>query len=98
MEAYLTEVEDTFSVSGRGLIIAPLFPISEYKLETNETLRVECPDGRGFECEGYFQIPFQTPPAKVLAMNCALIKVEKSSVPIGSKIWVVGKSDDDIRQ
>jgi hypothetical protein len=98
MEAYLTKVEDTFNVSGRGLIIAPLFPLAEFKLDTNETLRVERPDGSEFECEAYFQVPFQSPPPKVIAMNCALLGVEKSSVPVGSKIWIVGKSDNDVKQ
>jgi len=98
MEAFLTEVEDTFSVTGRGLIIAPLFPVSDYRLDTNETLRIEQPDGSSFECEAYFQVPLQSPPPKVVAITCALLNVEKASVPIGSKVWVLGKSDNDIKR
>lgn len=97
MEAFLTIVEDTFDIKGRGLIIAPSFSVSEYKFDTEEKIRVETPDGSEIFCNAYFQVPFQTPRPKVLSFCCALLKVSKEQVPIGSKIFVVGKDQSELK-
>ncbi len=90
-EVLICSIIDTFQVSGRGLIVAPLFPVHEYQFDRNETVRVEPPEGDSFECKAFFQIPHQTPPAKVLSYHCALLEVSKEMVPLGSKIWLLEK-------
>jgi hypothetical protein len=94
-DVFICSVVDTFQVSGRGLIVAPFFPVHEYRFEKNERVRVEPPDGDSFECKAFFQIPHQTPPAKVLSYHCALLEVSKESVPVGSKIWLLEKATHD---
>ena len=96
-EFLLCSVEDTFLITGRGLIIAPTFPVSAYRFEANQQVRVVRPDGEELECRAYFQIPFQTPPAKVLSFCCALLDVGKDGVPIGSQVWLLGKKEDEVR-
>lgn len=92
----LCSVEDTFQVTGRGLIVAPSFPVSEYRFEANERVRVVPPAGEPFECKAFFQIPFQSPPPKVLSYCCALLAVSKESVPVGSQIWLLGKNESEV--
>ena len=96
-EFLLCSVEDTFLVTGRGLIIAPMFPVSEFRFDSNQQVRVVPPDGEAFECRAHFQIPFQSPPAKVVSFVCALLEVGKEMIPIGSRIWLLGKTEADIK-
>lgn len=96
-ECFLCTVEDTFLVTGRGLIIAPAFPVSTYRFEANQQVRVVRPNGETFEGRAFFQIPFQSPPARELSFLCALPDVEKDSVPVGSEIWILGKTEGEIR-
>lgn len=96
-EFLLCSVEDTFSVTGRGLIIAPMFPVSEFRFDSNQQVRVVPPKGEPFECRAHFQIPFQSPPAKILSFVCALLGVEKEMIPIGSHIWLMGKAEADVK-
>lgn len=96
MEAFLTIVEDTFDIKGRGLIIAPSFPVSEYKFNTEEKVRIETPNGNVIFCSAYFQVPFQSPRPKIISFCCALLKASKEQVPIGSKIFIVGKHQHEI--
>jgi hypothetical protein len=97
-EFMLCSVEDTFRVTGRGLIIAPMFPVSAFQFDANQQVRVIRPDGEKFECRAHFQIPFQSPPAKVLSFVCALVGVEKEQVPIGSQIWLLGLNEAEVRR
>ncbi|MEJ5031178.1 MULTISPECIES: hypothetical protein [unclassified Comamonas] len=96
-EFLLCRVEDTFLVSGRGLIIAPGFPASAYRFDANQQVRVVRPDSENLECSAVFQIPFQTPPAKVLSFFCTLPAATKQSVPIGSEIWLLGRNESDVK-
>ncbi|WP_045858741.1 hypothetical protein [Teredinibacter purpureus] len=98
MESYLAEVEDTFMISGRGLVVAPGFPEKDYVFEKHEKLRIETPEGNTFECEALFQIPFQTPRAKILLYHCMLQNVAKESVPLKSQIWILGKNENEFRK
>ncbi|MDP9907934.1 hypothetical protein J2W34_006669 [Variovorax boronicumulans] len=96
-EFLLCCVEDTFLVTGRGLVIAPGFPASAYRFDANQQVRVVRPDGERFECGAFFQIPFQSPPAKVLSFFCMLPAVTKESVPTGSEIWLLGKAESEVK-
>lgn len=94
----LCTVEDTFQITGRGLIVAPFFPAHEYCFEANERVRIVPPLADPFECRAFFQIPHQTPPAKVLSYHCALLEVPKERVPVGSQLWPVGKEGSDVKK
>jgi hypothetical protein len=96
-EFLLCNIEDTFLITGRGLIIAPAFPASAYRFEAKQRVRVVPATGEAFECRAFFQIPFQSPPAKVLIFCCALLDVEKSQVLIGSELWLLEKDESDAR-
>jgi hypothetical protein len=96
-EFLLCSVEDTFLITGRGLVIAPAFPVSAYRFEAHQRVRVVRPDGEQFECRAHFQIPFQSPRAKVLSFLCALLDVSKEDVPIGSEVWLLGKQEDEVK-
>ena len=96
MKMLLTTVEDTFTVTNRGVIIAPFFSVKKYRFNTNEKLMIEKPNGEKFLCDAYFQIPFISPPPKELQYHCALLKIEKSDVPIGSKVWILDKSKEQV--
>jgi len=96
-EFMLCRVEDTFQVTGRGLIIAPPFPVDQYRFGANQRIRVVSTDGHSFECDAFFQIPHQSPPAKVLGFFCALMGVAKDDVPIGSELWLLGHTEAEIR-
>lgn len=91
-------VEDTFQVTGRGLIIAPGFPVDQYRLEANQRVRVVPAIGNPFECAAHFQIPFQTPPASIPSFLCALLGVTKQEVPIGSQIWLLDQSEEAVKR
>jgi hypothetical protein len=86
-----------FLVTGRGLVIAPGFPASAYRFDSNQRVRVVRQDGESFECGAFFQIPFQSPPAKVLSFFCTLPAVSKESVAIGSEIWLIGKTESEVK-
>ena len=93
----LCSVEDTFLITGRGLIIAPMFPVSDFRFDAIQQVRVVQPDGKAFECTAHFQIPFQSPRAKVLCFACALLGVRKEMVPVGSRICLLGKTEADVK-
>jgi hypothetical protein len=96
-EFLLCSVEDAFLVTGRGLIIAPMFPVSEFRFDSNQQVRVVPPEGEPFECRAHFQIPFQSPPAKILSFVCAPLGVGKEMIPIGSHVWLIGKTEADVK-
>jgi hypothetical protein len=95
-DLFLCSIEDTFQVTGRGLMVAPQFAASEYCFAENQRVRVVLENGRSFECRASFQIPHQTPAPKILSYCCALLDVAKDSVPVGSQLWLLGKEEQEI--
>jgi hypothetical protein len=89
-------VSDTFLIEGRGLILAPFFPVNKYHFDNKERLRVEAPDGRVFEVDAEFQIPCVSPMPEIFQMVCLLRSVEKSDVPVGSRVVVLTKTEEQV--
>ena len=85
-------VSDTFLIEGRGLILAPFFPVDRYRFDRKERVRVETPEGRVFETDADFEIPFVTPRREVFQFVCLLRSVQKSDLPVGSKVFVLTKT------
>lgn len=92
----LTKIEDIFDVSGRGIILAPLFPVSEYKFDREYEVSVENPDGSSVDCKATFTVPFQSPPPKVLGYHCQLSGISKSEITVGANLWIHGVSKNEI--
>jgi hypothetical protein len=85
-------VSDTFLIEGRGLILAPFFPVDRYRFDSKERVRVATPEGRVFEAEAEFEIPLVTPKPQVFQFACLLRSVQKPDVPIGSRVFVLTKT------
>lgn len=85
-------VTDTFLIEGRGLILSPSFPVSEYRFDKIERVRVETPDHKMFDMDADFDIPMVRPPPKLLQIHCLLRQAQKADVPIGSKVTLVNKT------
>ena len=93
MNAFHFQVTDSFLIEGRGLIVAPFFPVDEFQLEGTKQIRVQRPDGSSFEATADFEIPFISPTPKIFEAVCLIRGVEKEDVPIGSEIFLTGESE-----
>jgi hypothetical protein len=87
-------VGDTFLIAGRGLILSPFFPVARYSFDRKERVRVETPKGRVFEAEADFEIPRVTPRPEIFQFVCVLRSVQKSDVPVGSKVVILTKTKE----
>jgi hypothetical protein len=91
-ELFQFTVTDTFLIEGRGLILSPFFPVDKFQFDSNEPVRIETPDGHSFGADDDFEIPFVRPTPTVLKSLCVLRNVQKSDVPIGSKVLLLNKT------
>lgn len=85
----LLTVEDTFILSGQGLIILPSPYSSEYSSSPSK-LKVMLikPDGTELQARMYFILVRVTPPPiDQYPLGCVLEKLSKEDVPIGTEIW-----------
>jgi hypothetical protein len=82
----LLVVEDTFLITGRGLIVMPPLPASEAR-PTQFAVDIRRCDGTCQRGEAFAQVPFITPPPAVPAAHLALLGVTKDEVPIGAEVW-----------
>ena len=97
-EFLLCRVEKTFSVSGRGVVVAsPEFPVFAYRLEARQRIRVVQPGGDKIECRAEFQIPRISPQPKELSFWCLLLDVASTQVPVGSELWLLDRSEADVK-
>ena len=88
MLVYLSTVEDTFDITGRGLIVTPGIPVDgDWRLSIGDSITLERPDGSRLESTVRGIERFR--PA-----HCACIplllgnELKKEDVPIGTKLWV----------
>ena len=94
----LSTIEDVFDVSGRGIILAPGFPVAEYSFNQQYEVEIESPVGGNVIRHAVFEVPFQSPPPKVRKYFCRLIGVKKGDVAIGGKLWILGKNESEVRK
>lgn len=89
-------VTETFLIEGRGLILAPFFPVDRYRFDRKEHVRVETPGGRVFEADADVEIPYVTPRPKVFQSTFVVRGAQKEDIPIGSKVSLPHKSAQQV--
>ncbi len=86
----LLVVDDTFAITGRGLIIAPDVDLGERgTLHLNVELRR--PDGTVTHADALAQIPLINPPRPAAQRPRHVLlfaRLAKSDVPIGTELWI----------
>ena len=89
----LLVVEETFAISGRGLIIAPDVDLGEaHQRHVNVELRR--PDGTRVCAEAIAQVPFVNPPRNVSHPRHVLrfVRLGKADVPVGTELWTTDEA------
>lgn len=87
MEQKLFTVEDSFLVSGRGLIVVPGPLEAEFPGPAEIPVRLKRPDGSTVFAVLSVQHFFQTPPPKEYRWGCLFKNLPKAEVPIGTEVW-----------
>ena len=95
-ELFQFTVADTFLIEGRGLIIAPFFPVNEFQFDRSERIRIEKPDGSLSETVAEFDIPMVSPIPKIFNAVCLVREARKEDVPIGSRIILLDKTHEQV--
>jgi hypothetical protein len=89
----LLVVEDTFAISGRGLIVAPDVDLGDaHQRSLNVELRR--PDGTQLQAEVLAQVPFLNPPRPVDRTRHVITfaQLAKTDVPIGTELWITDEA------
>ena len=81
---HLLQVEDTFQVTGRGLIVAPDIPFSSRFTNFTDTVTIVPPNSEPFEAEANFFLTHFNPGG--FKLHITFPSVAKESLPIGSSI------------
>ena len=92
----LANIEDVLDVTGRGIILAPGFNVSDYKFEGDYEVEIVSPNNQSKKCKAVFTVPFQSPPPKVRKYWCHLSGITKSEIAVGSELWLC-ELETDIR-
>jgi hypothetical protein len=87
MDRHFLTVEDTFDITGRGLIVVPGPLESEYNGPRRFRVILKPPSRGILEAELTLEHVFQSPPPKEIRYVCSLKGVAKADVPIGTEIW-----------
>lgn len=85
----LLVVEDTFSITGRGLIVAPGVDLGEGPLQRHLAVELRRPDGTLAHAEVLAQVPFLYPHGLGESHRHQLLfpHLAKTDVPIGTEVW-----------
>jgi hypothetical protein len=96
MQKLLLTVEQTFTVTGRGVIVAPEVPLDQ-ALETLPSIAtLKRPNGTTVSTKVTFHIPHLQVRSVELALEilkephytCFLRDIDEASVPIGTEVWL----------
>ena len=77
-----------------GLTLLPPLPGDKYRYEEVEELKVETPANIVFECDAKFSVPFITPAKLIYIITVPSVK--ETDIPLGSKIWLLNKTEEQI--
>ena len=88
MLSYLSSVEDTFAITGRGVVLVPGVPRGEkkYFVRVGDSLEIRKPDGQRLLTR-VAGIEMCSPPSKIGIPLLLPRDVQKEDVPIGSELW-----------
>lgn len=83
---HLLQVQDTFQVTGRGLVVVPDIPVAPGFANFTDTVAVEPPASEPFQASADFFLSHFSPGGFKLLIT--LPGLSKGSLPIGSGIFV----------
>lgn len=84
----LLTIEDTFFISGRGLVVVPGPLEEEFAGPRNMEVELRKPDGSVGQARLTVTYHFQSPPARERRWLCTLDAQSKAEVPIGTEVWI----------
>lgn len=84
----LLTVEDSFQISGRGLVVVPCPKIDEYAGPDAPQVELRLPDGEVATATLRIERSFFSPPPVEPRWTCVLPSASKADVPVGTEIWV----------
>tara|TARA_R110001606_G_scaffold174176_1_gene320795 strand:+ start:5049 stop:5315 length:267 start_codon:yes stop_codon:yes gene_type:complete len=87
MASRILTVEDTFDITGRGLIVVPGPTLTAYDGPNEVPVEIKRPDGSTLVATLSFTRAFLTPAPKVPRWELIFRGLSKSDVPIGSEVW-----------
>ena len=90
MSKLLVAVEDTFEITGRGLVVVPGPLTQDFAGPAKVQVVLHRPDGSRMSAPLLIQYHFQTPPPKEYRWACIFTTLSKQDVPIGTEIWLDG--------
>lgn len=83
----LLTVEDTFAISGRGLMVAPLPALDEVRGPGDVDVELRLPDGTRRAARLSIMTEFVNPTPTVRRWACLFADLAKSELPLGTEIW-----------
>lgn len=85
---HLLTVEESYSISGRGLIVLPELSLNMFKDETPpSTVELRHLDGSSESVEVSFHTPRFNPSRPALVYHCMIKGKDKDTVPMGTEVW-----------
>ena len=84
----LLTIEDTFQISGRGLLVVPGPLVETFPGPARVTAELRKPDGTVAQADLRIEHQFQTPPPDERRYACIFQELEKSDIPIGTEVWL----------
>jgi len=89
---HLLQVQDTFQVTGRGLVVVPEIPVPPRFANFTDTVTVNPPDSEPFQASANFFLSHFSPGGFKLLITFP--GLSKGSLPIGSGILVSDSAAD----
>jgi len=83
----LLTVEDTFAITGRGLLVAPMPAIHELRGPGDVDVELRLPDGSRRAASLTLSRELVHPSPAVHRWACLFASLGKPDVPIGTEIW-----------
>ena len=83
----LLTVEDTFAVTGRGVIVAPMPGLQEIRGPGDVEVELRLPDGTQRTASMSIAVEHFHPAPAVRRWTCTFKALAKEDIPIGTEIW-----------
>ena len=88
MPRLLLVVEDTFAISGRGLVVVPDVDLGGTH-QRHVTVELRRPDGSRGRAEALAQVPYVSRPRPGPRHHVLMFaSLTKADVPIGTELWI----------